>query len=299
MLLFVEIFCNMVRISAVLFFLFLVGVVYPQSKLLLGMDDLSSTTYSEIGGNEIGRLEIIYGKDIYPNDPLKVDLTSLTRAINKAFPKKNAGGYGMLDWEGKAYQILAQSKSENSAFKQVRAEFIKAISYAQKLRPNVKWGFFEIPFRGIRFANEKAKLHSHNQIIDLLKQCDVLYPSMYGYTPDNIGNLDDVSYALSLASKLDKRVYPLVWHRYQGDKNSRTKRYWFEIIPKSTFVNRIKQINTVRYKGRAVDGVVWWGRDTYFYTHKNAVVTQEARNITDFKMKYNKMVKDYIIDIKK
>ncbi|WP_146113779.1 hypothetical protein [Sphingobacterium gobiense] len=275
------------------------SLIFSQTKLLIGMDDLSETTYTELKNKNIETLKVIYGVDIYPKDPLKADLEVMKAAIVKAFPDKNEYGYGMLDWEGKAYHILAHSRTETKAFKDIRAEFIRAISFAKKLRPNVKWGFFEIPFRDVRFSNKETKLKSHSKILELLRECDVLYPSMYGYTPNYIGSLNDVSYAISLASELNKEVFPMVWHRYQGDNNTKEKRYWFEVIPKNLFVNRIRDIRKVKYNGKQVDGIVWWGKDTYFYEKKNRVVRMEAQNINDFKTIYNNLVKEYAIEIVK
>lgn len=271
---------------------------YSQSKLLIAMDDISNDTWSTIASNGVMQLKIIYGVDIYPDNPLKVNLKTLESAITKAFPNRNQSGYGMLDWEGKGYHILAQSKSTTVAFKNVMNEFISALEFAQKMRPNVKWGFFEIPIRQRRFASQEVMKSAHIRIAPLLKQCDVFYPSMYGYTPNDIGSLSDVSYSLNLGKKYNKEVYPMVWHRYQGDK-SKSKKYWFELIPKNIFSNRIIEIKNTKYNGRSISGIVWWGKDTYFYEKNNKVVKNEARSISQFRMKYDSMVKDYVNEILK
>ncbi|MCS3555843.1 MULTISPECIES: hypothetical protein [unclassified Sphingobacterium] len=274
-------------------------IAFSQNKLLIAMDDLNTETFKDLKSKNVSELKVIYGADIYPNNPIEVDLGKLEKAIILAFPRSDQSGYGMLDWEGKGYHELIHAKGRTQDFVNIQNQFIKTIKFAKKLRPNVKWGFFEIPARERRFKSRALQLDSHERISVLLDACDVFYPSMYGYTPEDLGSLSDVLFALELGKKFNKEVYPMVWHRFQGDTKNQTKKYWFEIIPKKMFSERIKEIRSINNNNNRINGIVWWGKDTYFYIKKNKVVRSESRNISSFKSKYNLMVKDYVKFIQK
>src|SRR5690606_35856453 len=101
---------------------------------------------------------------------------SFTANIRKLFPDPNAKGIGVIDWEGPGYDDL-MGKNGPDAFNKVFQEFKQALSIAKKLRPNVKWGFYGIPFRssyGGVLKDEHVWKASNERIIELMSQSDIL-----------------------------------------------------------------------------------------------------------------------------
>ncbi|GAA3931683.1 hypothetical protein GO495_15930 [Chitinophaga oryziterrae] len=256
----------------------------------------------------IGVVKMIYGTDIYPDNPTAVNIGVFKAAIVKAFPGVNDDGIGVLDWEGKAVYILANSAESDPDYVKVLNEFTKAIRFAKSIRPNVMWGFFGIPFRRRIFKNDEAWVNSNDKIAPLLRETDAFFPALYSsysIAPDIVqkGNLKrgesifskDTREALRLALAYNKIVLPFIWHRYEiNDKEYRDK-----VIPKVQFRNMVNDIVNASYSGKKVDGIVWWSKDTYFYSHKNAVVSGEAPNLKRFQIHYDSLIINYGNEIKK
>ena len=174
-----------------------------------------------------------------------------------------------------------------------------AIRLAKKLRPNVKWGFFGIPFQP--FKNDKRQ---SNVDIPLLSECDAFFPQLYfDYNPGN-GNgrrsrsekqdwLDfNLKNILAMASKMNKPVLGFIWHRYYspGFKNNALK-----LIPLDEFNEYVKETMAYSNNGKSVDGLIMWGNDTYFYTTKSQPLVDEfkATGGSDFKAYHDTLVYRY------
>src|SRR3546814_4028023 len=122
-------------------------------------------------------------------------------------------GIGILDWESEAFRILKSGKSHEK-FQSVLSEFVKAIKIAKSMRPNIQWGFYEVPI--ITAPGRKTE----EDIKELLRECDVFLTSLYQYYPYALSErnegavIDDVRYSISLGLKYDKPVLAMVWHRW-------------------------------------------------------------------------------------
>src|SRR5690606_22987991 len=148
----------------------------------------------------------------------KVDYNKLDKILQKKFPTRFTSGILVLNWEGKALDELISQKNIKE-FNFYKKQFINALLHVKKKRPNVKVGFYALPFRQYWNIDESFYI-KNNALIDILKNQDFLAPSQYVFYIDNgsvKGNLNyiqkNVEYALKLGKQLNKPVYPFVWQR--------------------------------------------------------------------------------------
>jgi hypothetical protein len=288
----------MKRQFLILSFLFcFAGNSYAQigkSKLYLAIDDYGPGV--EMYLNKVGNKSVlvILGDKIYeentPGKEAKVNKELLENYIEQVLPNKLSDGMGVLDWEGRSFDLLSSVPSSNKVYQSVLAEFLMALKIAKKSRPNVQWGFWGIPFKRANFKTRKDWILANQKIAVLLKACDVLCPDLYGYNPSNLGNDEDVRLSIELGARFDKKVYPFIWHRYNGGDQ---KSYMLKLIPKLKFVNYAIDILKVKYKNRKVNGVIWWSKDTYFYTHQEKPLLNESPDFESFKRYYDNLLIEY------
>lgn len=257
--------------------------------------DIQGQNY--LNNNHIQQVAFFNGNDLDPDNSLSLNDVALKKAILKAYPDSSASGYALLDWEGDILNNLRKD-STSAIFKSSIAEFIKAIKLAKALRPNVKWGFYYIPFT--TFWNRKDQWQQPNQQIRaLLLQCDVLFPSLYVfYKEGSTAPGDNEAYAteninqvLKLAKELNKPVLPFIWHRYHDSNRT----IGLQLIPQDDFRNFINALLSASYKGKSIDGLVWWGADNYYYRIKSdALVTEvKASKSPDFNTYMDSLLAKY------
>src|SRR5437588_6165437 len=119
------------------------NTISSTQHLYISIEDYGGVAkqYLKSKSDQIGAVTVIYGRDIYPNNPLQVNEQVLKTAIIKAFPDSNANGIVAMDWEGPAFDILAHGDPSSSSYQDVLNQFQKALQIAKSTRPKVKWGF--------------------------------------------------------------------------------------------------------------------------------------------------------------
>jgi len=218
--------------------------------------------------------------------------------ITKAFPDSNASGIGALDWEGSAFSRLRNGDPESDDYKAGLNQYIKAIQIAKSMRPNVKFGFYALPF-----IDRDADYQKWNDAVGpLLQQCDVFFPSLYQYYPQSSRRGDkessyvrnNMTNVLKLAAQYNKMVMPFIWHRLYPDN----KEHGLTLISESEFEKRVQYLATTQYQGKGIDGIVWWSSDNYYYKQKSPTMQREAPSGSDFKSYHEKLIVKYGKDIK-
>ena len=230
-------------------------------------------------GNNINQVKLIFETSIYKDNPLKVDEVHLTNKINRIYPDKNASGICALDWEGKALAILEKADTNSKEFKEVFAEYMKALKIGQRLRPNVKWGHYGLPGQNYWHRNEEWRKRAAD-LLPLFKEADIIFPSIYDFYDDSVASRekdaayvnDNVVLALKMGARVNKPVLPFVWHRYH---NSNPKK-GYQLIPEDEFKSHLNAALNAKFKNKQIDGLVWWGADRYFYNVENKVLRREA-----------------------
>jgi hypothetical protein len=243
------------------------------NRFYVCMSDLGPISKSFMNGNNISNIPIFYTGTMDPKGIFKLDPQTLTNAIIKSIPDASSTGYAVIDWEG-AIETPLEFKPENSPeYQSSFNEFAKAIQLAKKLRPNMKWGFFGMPFPPL----DKRDTRRYTTLYSLIQMEDVIYPSMYiQYNTDNPNGhrsqsekrdlaLSYLSSSLAFAAQMNKPVVVFIWNRYYS---AGFKQNSLQLISLNEFDNYAKEILALSYKGKKVDGLILWGADTYYYNAK-------------------------------
>jgi hypothetical protein len=297
-----------VKLSVFGFFLILsTQFAYSQSanKLYMAMPDIGPTTKDFIKTNNIPTVPVLSSKDMSPTGEPKLDVETFTKAIISHIPDSNATGYAVIDWEGKISVNLIFSAQSSDEYQNALAEYTKAIKLAKQLRPHMTWGFFGIPFQP--FKNDKRPVNIEIPLLDL---CDAFYPQLYfDYNADKPNghrsksekdawisfNLSNV---LAIAQKMgNKPVLGFVWHRYYGGPAAQNLR----LIPLNEFDDYIKEVLASNYNGKSVDGVIWWGVDSYYYSIKTPTIVDELNSsgTQNFEAYHDALIYKYIQQVYK
>jgi hypothetical protein len=222
-----------------------------------------------------------------------LDETAFRGRIEKAFPDPNATGIGALDWEGSAFSKLRSGDPGSDDYRQGLNQYIRAIQIAKYMRPNVKFGFYALPF-----TDREADYQKWNDATaPLLQECDIFFPSLYQYYPQSSTRGDkESSYVknnmvlvLKLAAQYNKQVMPFIWHRLYPDN----KEHGLALISQTGFEKRVQYLVTTQYQGKGIDGIVWWSSDNYYFNQNSPTMQHEAPAGTDFKSYHEKLIVRY------
>lgn len=217
--------------------------------------------------HNISSFLIIYQQFYTTNE--RLDEQKLEKQIIERYPNKDATGFCVLDWEGKSMEAFKNPK--NKKFQYYVNQFVKTLKFAKKLRPNVKWAFYHLPY--ISYWDNVKKGRGKNLALDLIfSNQDFIAPSLYVFFPEedywdkNIAYIkNNMEIALEIGYKYSKPVYPFIWHRaHPGNK-----KFANELLPPIFFKQTINQISSASYKNKRATGVFWWHCENYFYRNKD------------------------------
>ena len=266
---------------------------------LVGLTDLSKEIASR---NKIPRVYACNLKNLDSNNDGVVEDEKLRDWLKRTFPNPNTKGYGVLDLEGKAEKTLHHKPKGSNEFNKALTEFLRALTIAQKERPNIKWGFYGLPFRD--YWNRDNGWHEDNAKIEVIfQQSDVIYPSIYDFfksadipkhrVRDSLYVSDNVKEALKYGEKYNKPVLPFIWHRYHNSM----KEIALERVEWEEMRQHITAALEAEVNGQYINGLVWWGDDQYFYNSKNKTVLKEVNKHQSYQDYHNSFTVDYLVNI--
>lgn len=264
-------------------------VANKQTRLYFSLGKIGSNAENylkQTGAEEVGFLD--EGQFIAKTgDKYFLDVALLQKEINRAVPDKNQKGIVYINLEMPFPDM--QGKDNRLAIKAMNY-CLAVLKYAKKARPNIKWGFYAIPFTSVWGANQEF-FNAQNKFAPLLKECDIFFPSLYTFYSDPATLLINGNYlnynlegVIKLGIKYNKPVYIFMWHRYH---NSNKKESMKE-IPDNIWNDQIETVASQNVNGKFVDGILWWGADTYFYERPEAAnMKKEYNGSLDSFIKYN------------
>jgi hypothetical protein len=237
---------------------------------------------------------LIGGDAIDPENNGTVNTASLQKDIKRVIPDSNAIGIAILDWEGKAInQLSTFLVSDTEDFKRILNEGKEMVQIAKTLRPKIEWGIYGLPFRNYWTRNAEWRTRCF-MLLPLLKECDLITPSVYSLYPDSIfrnGNRtyieDNVRLALHIGQIINKPVLPFITHRWPNSK----------LIPRKEFINYVDTIFKTEYLDNEVTGIIWWGPDAYYYSTNDKEVRSEVKGIETFSTYFDSLVSTYLSNI--
>jgi len=229
---------------------------------------------------------------IDPQNKGIVDLELLKRSIISSYPSGNSKEVICLDLENSLFNDLIKYPSNNRKFKIAEAAFISMINCVKKIRPNLTVGIYSLPQRfyyGNPAGNDRKKFDN------ILKICDVIFPSLYILYPDQqIGKAANSGYlkknldlALEYGRRLNKPVIPFIW----GMIHVSNKKYAYKLVSVDEMKSYIALIRNYKKNGESASGVVVWETKesifenwySKYYGDKPAIKLQD------------KLLKDYLL----
>ncbi len=238
--------------------------------------------------NNIPAVQVIDEK-MSIGEGFNLDYKKFESNINRIFPNADDTGYGFLDYEHPYLDPLVGSTPGKEDFEEAISLYVDAIKFAKKMRPNVKWGHYGLP---ISRWNDREFLLNNNKYEKIYAAVDIIFPSVYvPYDDQEVAFSENFKYlydnleqSLIFGKKYNKPVYAFVMHRFYSDN----KRLLFTEMNDDFWKRYLQTVLSVNVNGRYLNGIVWWGADTYFFDR------DEGKNVKgDFKgtvkdfMKYN------------
>ncbi|MSR71578.1 MAG: hypothetical protein EXS50_02855 [Candidatus Taylorbacteria bacterium] len=245
--------------------------------LLLLQNNYDNSLWN-IGYSLGGKKTYIVGDDFGDQTTGTVDLAELQSIIegHSGYPAipTSFNGYAVLDIEVPYLNWLRESASSQH-FQYAQSEMLKALNLAKQLRPNAKWGYYDIPNFLIHFpggswadASESARASEIAlvfQPIELINAVDFYAPSIYSPYPsastaaylvakEKARNREAVK--ISIAHSNGKPVFTYISDRFWNSNPV----YNYMAMPYQEFIE--KQFIGMDY---GADGVFLWGGDNYWY----------------------------------
>lgn len=290
------------KIVCVLLFLvfgnFLFGqsskTMIPSSKprLYFSLSEYGPALDDFIQGNNLEKVVCVNDAQFFGKEPYTYDPKLLTKEIVRVLPNANDTGIAFIDLEGEYLDDIMNMGTQIESFQKSLKLYIDVIKFAKRLRPNVKWGYYYIPYTV--YWNRNSDFYGKIKKIEpLIKECDVFFPSLYTFYEDKDLALENEKYVIEntkemikVGLKYNKPVLVFVWHRYHPSNEKLSE----ELLPDKVFLTQIERIVTTSYQGKKVGGIIWWGADDYSFRQNVKGVVKEFKG-TDKEYKlYNDKV---------
>lgn len=250
----------------------------PQLYLALG--EYESKIEGFIKENNIIKVQYLAEGQFLGKEPFTFDSIKLRKEIERAVPNPYENGMAYIDLETYLSEIRDLGTQIESFQKSIKL-YIDVIQFAKKMRPNIKWGYYAIPYT--TFWNRSEDFYGKLKKIEpLIKECDILFPSLYVFYDEYdiwvaLENkkyvIDNTKEMIKVGQYYNKPVVIFVWHRYHPSN----KKFGMESLPEKVFLTHIERIANTTYQGKKVDGIVWWGADDYFFRQKEKGVVKEFK----------------------
>lgn len=239
---------------------------------------------------------LVDGKYLGKKNDFSFSKAELRKELERAFPNPSTSGYAYLDIEDPYMEMIMNLNVNSQKFQKAQKLYLDVLNYVKQLRPNVKWGYYGIPFTTY-WGRDKAFYNKNHKISKILSQVDVLYPSLYIFYNNANFSLDNFDYlkenteeALKLADKYKKDVFPFVMSRYHP--SNKEKR--FKQIDTNDFSDYLSTILKPVSNGKSINGIVLWNVDNYFYSVSEPAIIDDFKksSVKNFDLFYE----DYLIN---
>lgn len=274
-------------------------IIYSQNnnktkpQLYVSLSEYGPEMDKFIKSQNITKVEYINDAQFFGKEPYTFDPKLLEKQIEIAVPSPKATGIVYIDIEGSYLDDIMNKGTQIESFKKSIKLYIDVIKFAKKCRPNVKWGYYYIPYTA--YWNRTQDFYGKLKKIEpLIKVCDVFFPSLYTFYEDTDLALENEKYVIENTKEMikvglhyKKPVIIFVWHRYHPSN----KKLGMESLPEKAFLTHIERIVNTTYQGKKVDGIVWWGADDYFFRQNtNGVIKEFKGTEKDFKVYNDKIM---------
>jgi hypothetical protein len=264
-------------------------LVYADSKTTAFNNFLTKNNIQKVGFvNDVQFLD--------PKTKFAFNQKLLDQELVRAYPNPQEEGLAYIDLEAPYLDFLMNSDINSSDYKQSKKLFLDVLSYVKKSRPNVKWGFYYVPFTTY-WGRTDSFYNKDNRISEIIKNSDVLFPSIYIFYNKVNFILENKSYLeentaeiIKIGQKYNKKVYPLIMSRYHPSNES----LGYETIGETDFRFYLSTIRDTKYNGKTVDGIMLWNADGYSNRIQEPKLKQELQKS---RLPFEKFYDQYLINV--
>lgn len=239
--------------------------------------------------NNLQEMQYIDDKMII-GEGYSIDYKKLDFHLNETFPDPNATGICYIDIEDPYINALSEAKPDSKEFKRSLDLFVNSIKYCKSKRPNVQWGHYGMPRTTFE---DPHVLPSNKYLGSIYEASDVLFPSLYLFKDDQAIDYNvsfdylnkNTKEAIKIGKQYKKPVVGFVMHRFHNSD----KRLQFLAMTDEYWARYLNSVLKIKYGNKRLDGIAWWGADTYFYTSKEEgsnLRKEFSGNLEEFK-KFN------------
>jgi hypothetical protein len=198
-------------------------------------------------------------------DPIAQFEERFTKRVPEGF-----AGVVALDWEHPVFQWFDLDPG-SLQFQRALGGFKQLLERARRLRPEAQLGFYGLP-KTSYWKRDATWRERSLALADLLQRTDWVGPRIYHpYKTGQLKEVDDemqrayavetVEIGLEVARAAgNKPVYVWITHRYSPGND----KHGLEPVEDAEFVETIRLVMKTEYRGRHVDGVIWWAGDTWY-----------------------------------
>jgi hypothetical protein len=225
---------------------------------------------------------------INPKQDGCAQLDIVKKYIDIKFPEKLAEGVCVIDWEGKAISNLKKfTKGDNTEVNQMQ-EYIKIVDTMKAMRPNLKIGIYNIPFRNYSKDKVAFNPYDYTRLYPLLRKTDIINPSPYKpYSVAQVGEKSNNKYfedyiqqALRIKNDINKPVLAYIAMRYYNANSPDNKK----LIPPQEFKADLKHMLKTKVDGKNIDGFILWNGDRWSFEDK--LEKKNEKNENNLKNKF-------------
>ena len=250
-------------------------------KLFVTSDNNNPTFNQFLKQNNIKKVGFVGDHQFLdPYSQFTLSPAMMNQELQRAYPSKNETGIAYIDLEAPYLEYLMNSDINSTEFKKSKKLFLDVLAYAKKERPNVKWGYYYVPFTNY-WGRTKEFYDKDERIKEIIQNSDVLFPSIYIFYNKLNFSLENKSYleentkeSIRIGKKYNKKVYPLIMSRYHPSSGNLA----YVSLDDEDFKLYFNTIKNTKFEGRSIDGILFWNADKYFYNHGEKKIQEEANN---------------------
>ncbi|SEV94421.1 Hyaluronidase [Chryseobacterium wanjuense] len=271
-----------------------IGGIQNPPQILICSDNKSKTFTDFINREKIQFVQFVNdGQFIDKKVPFTFSKDLLIKELERAYPDPNASGIAYIDIEVPYIDYLKEDVTTDNYKRSVKL-FLDVLDFVKKQRPNVKWGYYGIPYTTY-WGRDKKFYDQYKKLDPIIRKSDILFPSIYIFYNHVSFSMENEDYIeenaeemIRIASIYNKKVYPFVMSRYHPSNASIGN----QKINDSDFRTYITAISNAKYNNKHVDGIVLWNADGYSYRTSEPVLKKELEKnkITNFDTFYDQYI---------
>lgn len=266
-------------------------------QIFVTSDNQSTRFNAFLNQNNIKKVGFVGdGQFLDPNLKFTFNQKMLDQELTRAYPNPSDEGIAYIDLEAPYLEYLMNADLNSTEFKLSKKLFIDVLNYVKNARPYVKWGYYYVPFTTY-WGRTNSFYEKDERITDIIKNSDVLFPSIYifynkvNFILENKAYLiENTEQVIKIGQKYNKPVYPLIMSRYHPSNSS----LGYQSLSETDFRFYLSTIKNTKYEGKSLDGILFWNADRYFFQTKEKGVLQEVQKS---RLNFNHYYDQYLINI--